>query len=79
MVLGRSFAKTLTAARKGREWAWTRIYEELAPAVTEPAGADRFIPCEVVIDGRGIIRHHHVGPIMRQDVDTVLAELGKAQ
>jgi RNA polymerase sigma factor (sigma-70 family) len=34
VALGRSFAKTLTAARKGREWAWTRIYEELAPAVT---------------------------------------------
>jgi RNA polymerase sigma factor (sigma-70 family) len=33
VALGRSFAKTLAAARTGREWAWTRIYEELAPSV----------------------------------------------
>jgi RNA polymerase sigma factor (sigma-70 family) len=34
MALGHSFANILTAARTGAEWAWTQIYEELAPAVT---------------------------------------------
>jgi RNA polymerase sigma factor (sigma-70 family) len=34
MALGHSFANILAAARTGAEWAWTQIYEELAPAVT---------------------------------------------
>src|SRR5688572_3588748 len=37
------------------------------------------VPESFVVDGRGIIRHHHFGPIMPQDVETVLAELGKAR
>jgi RNA polymerase sigma factor (sigma-70 family) len=34
MALGHSFANILAAARVGADWAWTQIYEELAPAVT---------------------------------------------
>lgn len=34
MALGHSFANILAAARTGAEWAWTQIYEEMAPAVT---------------------------------------------
>ncbi|HEX5896422.1 MAG TPA: sigma-70 family RNA polymerase sigma factor [Thermoleophilaceae bacterium] len=34
MTLGHSFPNILAAARTGAEWAWTQIYEELAPAVT---------------------------------------------
>lgn len=34
MALGHSFANILAGARAGAEWAWTQIYEELAPAVT---------------------------------------------
>jgi RNA polymerase sigma factor (sigma-70 family) len=33
MVLGESFASTLTAARTGAEWAWVAIYRDLAPVV----------------------------------------------
>jgi RNA polymerase sigma factor (sigma-70 family) len=34
MAFGHSFANILAAARAGADWAWTQIYEELAPAVT---------------------------------------------
>jgi RNA polymerase sigma-70 factor (ECF subfamily) len=34
MALGHSFPNILAAARTGAEWAWTQIYEDLAPAVT---------------------------------------------
>ena len=37
------------------------------------------VPESFVVDGRGIIRYQHVGPIMPQDVPTVLAELEKAR
>ena len=37
------------------------------------------IPESFVVDGRGIIRYQHVGPIMPQDLETVLAELEKAR
>ena len=37
------------------------------------------VPESFVIDGKGIIRYQHVGPIMPQDVETVLAELEKAR
>ena len=33
MSLGESFDQVLTAARTGAEWAWARLYEEMAPAV----------------------------------------------
>ena len=37
------------------------------------------VPETFVVDGRGIIRYQHVGPIMPQDVETVLAELERAR
>jgi cytochrome c biogenesis protein CcmG/thiol:disulfide interchange protein DsbE len=37
------------------------------------------VPESFVVDGRGIIRYQHVGPIMPQDMDAVLAEVEKAQ
>jgi RNA polymerase sigma factor (sigma-70 family) len=33
VVLGESFASTLTAARTGAEWAWAAVYRDLAPVV----------------------------------------------
>lgn len=32
-MLGETFPGTLEAARSGAEWAWTRVYADLAPAV----------------------------------------------
>ena len=32
-MLGDTFSSVLTAARAGGEWAWTRIYDDLAPVV----------------------------------------------
>lgn len=37
------------------------------------------VPESFVVDGRGIIRYQHVGPIMPQDVETILAEMEKAR
>ncbi|MCL6682608.1 DsbE family thiol:disulfide interchange protein [Sphingomonas alba] len=37
------------------------------------------VPESFVVDGRGIIRYQHVGPIMPQDLDLILTELEKAK
>lgn len=37
------------------------------------------VPESFVIDADGVIRYHHPGPIMPQDVSTILAELEKAR
>lgn len=37
------------------------------------------VPESFVIDGRGIIRYQHIGPIMPQDLTTIVAELEKAR
>ena len=37
------------------------------------------VPESFVIDGRGVIRYQHVGPIEPGDVPTILHELGKAR
>lgn len=37
------------------------------------------VPESFIVDGRGIIRYQHVGPIMPQDVPTIMAELEKAR
>ena len=37
------------------------------------------VPESFVVDGAGIIRYQHVGPIMPQDVETIVAELEKAR
>ena len=39
MALGESFDPALAAARMGAEWAWTAIYNDLAPVVLRYAGA----------------------------------------
>ncbi len=57
---------------------YQRIGADMQSSVQMALGSSG-VPESFVVDGRGIIRHHHVGPIMPQDVDTVLAELGKAR
>lgn len=37
------------------------------------------VPESFVIDGQGVIRHHHIGPIVAADVPRLLAELDKAR
>jgi cytochrome c biogenesis protein CcmG, thiol:disulfide interchange protein DsbE len=37
------------------------------------------VPESFIVDGQGIIRHHHVGPIIGADVPRLLAELEKAR
>jgi len=37
------------------------------------------VPESFIVDGAGIIRHQHVGPIMPQDLGTILAEMEKAR
>ena len=37
------------------------------------------VPESFVVDGRGVIRHQHIGPIEPGDVGTILAELEKAR
>ena len=37
------------------------------------------VPESFVVDGRGVIRYQHVGPIMPQDLDAILAEMEKAR
>ena len=37
------------------------------------------VPESFIVDGQGIIRYQHIGPIMPQDVPTILAEWEKAK
>ena len=37
------------------------------------------VPESFVVDGRGVIRYQHVGPIVSADVPTILAEMEKAR
>ena len=37
------------------------------------------VPETFVVDGRGVIRHHHVGPIAASDLPELVAELEKAR
>jgi len=37
------------------------------------------VPESFIVDGQGIIRYQHIGPIMPQDLDEVLAEWRKVQ
>jgi len=37
------------------------------------------VPESFVVDGKGVIRHQHIGPIEPGDVPTILAELDKAR
>lgn len=57
---------------------YQRIGADMQSSVQMALGSSG-VPESFVVDGRGIIRYQHVGPIMPQDVDTVLAELEKAK
>lgn len=52
---------------------------------TDPVGETQMalgssgVPESFIVDGRGIIRYQHVGPIMPQDMDLILAEWEKAR
>lgn len=37
------------------------------------------VPETFVVDGKGIIRYQHIGPVMERDIDTLLAELERAK
>ncbi len=37
------------------------------------------VPESFIVDGKGIIRYQHIGAIMPQDVDTILAKLREAE
>jgi len=56
---------------------YDRIGADMRSSVQMALGSSG-VPESFVVDGRGIIRYQHVGPIMPQDLDTVLAELEKA-
>ena len=37
------------------------------------------VPESFIVDGKGVIRYQHIGPIMPQDIPTILAEWEKAK
>lgn len=55
-----------------------RIGSDLDSKVQMTLGSSG-VPESFVIDGRGIIRYQHVGPIMPQDMATILTEMEKAR
>ena len=57
---------------------YARIGADMKSSVQLALGSSG-VPESFVVDGRGIIRYQHVGPIMPQDLDKVLAELEKAK
>jgi cytochrome c biogenesis protein CcmG/thiol:disulfide interchange protein DsbE len=57
---------------------YQRIGADMRSSVQMALGSSG-VPESFVVDGRGIIRYQHVGPIMPQDVQTVLAEMEKAK
>jgi len=57
---------------------YERIGADMQSSVQMALGSSG-VPESFVVDGRGIIRYQHVGPIMPQDLETVLAELEKAR
>ena len=57
---------------------YERIGADLQSKVQLALGSSG-VPESFVVDGRGVIRYQHVGPIMPQDVGTVLAELEQAR
>ena len=67
---------TAFLARNGDPYQ--RIGADMQSSVQMALGSSG-VPESFVVDGKGIIRYQHVGPIMPQDVETVLAELEKAK
>lgn len=57
---------------------YDRIGADMESAVQLALGSSG-VPESFVVDGRGVIRHQHVGAIMQKDVPAILAELEKAR
>ena len=57
---------------------YERIGADMQSSVQMALGSSG-VPESFVVDGGGTIRYQHLGPIMPQDVETVLAELEKAR
>ncbi len=57
---------------------YQRIGADMQSSVQLSLGSSG-VPESFIVDGGGTIRYQHVGPIMPQDVETVLAELEKAR
>ncbi len=57
---------------------YQRIGADLQSNVQMALGSSG-VPESFVVDGRGIIRYQHIGPIMPQDAAIVLAELAQAR
>ena len=57
---------------------YERIGADMQSSVQLALGSSG-VPESFIVDGGGTIRYQHLGPIMPQDVETVLAELEKAR
>jgi cytochrome c biogenesis protein CcmG, thiol:disulfide interchange protein DsbE len=57
---------------------YDRIGADMRSSVQMALGSSG-VPESFVVDGAGIIRHQHVGAIMPQDLDAILAEMEKAR
>jgi cytochrome c biogenesis protein CcmG/thiol:disulfide interchange protein DsbE len=57
---------------------YQRIGSDPTSAVQIAIGSSG-VPETFVVDGRGIIRHQHIGDLHAEDLPDILAELGKAQ
>ena len=57
---------------------YDRIGSDMQSSVQMALGSSG-LPESFVVDGRGIIRYQHVGPIMPEDAPTIIAELEKAR
>ncbi len=57
---------------------YQRIGADMQSSVQMALGSSG-VPESFVVDGKGIIRYQHVGPIMPQDVPTLLSELERAR
>jgi cytochrome c biogenesis protein CcmG, thiol:disulfide interchange protein DsbE len=57
---------------------YERIGSDTASRVQLAMGSSG-VPETFVVDGKGVIRHQHIGDIRPENVDTILAELEKAK
>ena len=57
---------------------YERIGSDTASRVQLAMGSSG-VPETFVVDGKGVIRHQHIGDIRPENVDTILAELEKAR
>lgn len=57
---------------------YDRIGADMRSSVQMALGSSG-VPESFVVDGRGIIRYQHIGPIGTEDISTIIAELEKAR